>query len=60
MTRPMIKMENEITKFIFEVAEKYGYKDIGVTGTIDPKYYKIHKKFSMPGLSVLFVDEVER
>jgi len=60
MTRKMIKCENEITDAIFKIAKKYGYEDIGVTGTIDPAWYKTHLKFPSAGLSVLFVDYKEK
>jgi len=56
VTRKFIKCEREITKAVFDIAKKYGYKDIGVTGTIDPSYYKYHSKHPSVGLSVLFVD----
>lgn len=56
MTRTFIKCEREIEKAIFEIAEKYGFKDLGITGTIDPSYYKIHRRLPSEGMSVSFVD----
>ena len=40
MTRPIIKLERELEKELWRLCEKYGFTDIGVTGTIDPAYYE--------------------
>lgn len=42
---------------IFKIADKYGYKDIGITGTLDPSYYKIHRRIPHTGLAVSFIDD---
>lgn len=60
MTRSMIKLENELKEELFRLAKKYGYKELCCTGTIDPKYYKIHRKAPTPGLSILFYNNREK
>jgi len=55
MTRKFIKCEREMEKAIFEIAEKYGFKDLGITGTIDPSYYDGHRRIPSEGMSVSFV-----
>ena len=60
MTRKMTKFESDIKKEVFKLAEKYGYKEIGVCGTLDPKWYKIHMQNPTPGLSVLFYNNEEK
>lgn len=57
VTRPLRKCEREMEKAIFEIAEKYGFKDLGITGTIDPAYYKIHRRIPSTGMSVSFIDD---
>ena len=59
--KKLTKFERELSKMIFELARKYGYKDIGTTGTIDPKWYKCHIKGpSTPGLIIQFVNYKEQ
>jgi len=56
MTRPMIKLERELEKELWRLCKKYGFEDIGITGTIDPAYYKKHEKIPAWGLSIMFID----
>lgn len=58
MTREVIKCENEIKKAVWAIAEKYGFNDLGITGTIDPKCYPAHMKYPVPGLTIQFVAHV--
>jgi len=61
MTLPVNKLDREIEKVVFDLARKYGFNDICITGSINPKYYKTHKKLSpSAGLVISFIDEVIR
>ena len=56
MTRPIIKLENELQKELWRLCDKYGFKDLCTTGTIDPAYYDNHKKIPSCGMSIMFYD----
>lgn len=67
MTGKLRKCEQEIEKAVFEIAKKYGYEQLAVTGTIDPKYYKSHRtcwgckhETGIEGMSILFYDGKEK
>lgn len=50
--KKLTKFERELKKEVFKIANKYGYDEIAVTGTVDPKWYK--RQVGSPGLTFLF------
>lgn len=50
--KKITKFEKEVKSMIFELAKKYGYKEIGISGTLKPEWYS-RQVFGM-GLSIKF------
>lgn len=56
--KKLTKFERELNKMIFELAEKYGYTEISITGTLDPKWYD--RQIYGRGLSISFYNKREK